>query len=82
MLKIRLKRMGRKKSPFYRLVVLENRTRRNGKPIEEVGFYNPITKKYKINNGKINKWLKYGAKPTKTVFNLLKKTNSLKIIKN
>ena len=82
MLKIRLKRMGRKKSPSYRLVVLENRTRRNGKPIEEVGFYNPVTKKCWINIGKIDKWLKYGAKPTKTVFNLLKKTNSLKIIKN
>ena len=82
MLKIRLKRMGRKKNPSYRLVVLENRTRRNGKPIEEVGFYNPITKKYWINSGKIDKWLKYGAKPTKTVFNLLKKNNSMKIIKN
>ena len=82
MLKIRLKRIGHKKRPSYRLVVLENRTRRNGKPIEEVGFYNPITKNYWINSGKIYKWLKYGAKPTKTVFNLLKKTNSLKIIKN
>ena len=82
MLKIRLKRMGRKKKPTYRLVILENRTKCNGKPIEEVGFYNPITKNCWINVGKINKWLKYGAKPTKTVLYLLKKTNSLKIIKN
>ena len=44
MLKIRLKRIGRKKRPSYRLVILENKARRNGKPIEEVGFYNPITK--------------------------------------
>ena len=82
MLKIRLKRMGRKKVPSYRLVVLENRSRRNGKPIEEVGFYDPTTKNCRINVGKIKKWLKYGAKPTKTVLYLLKKTNSLKIIKN
>ena len=82
MLKIRLKRMGRKKSPSYRLVILQSRARRNGKPIEEVGFYNPITKACRINTGKITKWLKYGAKPTKTVYYLLEKANNLKIIKN
>ena len=52
MLKIRLKRMGRKKRPSYRLVVLENKTRRNGKPIEEIGYYNNITKKFCINDCK------------------------------
>jgi len=80
MLKIRLKRMGRRKKTFYRLVVLQSRTRRNGKPIEEVGFYDPITKLCRIDTSKIAKWIKYGAKPTKTVFYLLEKTNSFKII--
>jgi len=73
MLKIRLKRLGCKKNPSYRLVILENKSRRNGKSIDEVGFYNPITKECRINSGKVNKWLKYGAKPTKTVLNLLEK---------
>ena len=77
MLKLRLKKIGRKRSPSYRLVIMESTSRRDGKAIEEVGFYNPITKIYKFDNEKINKWLSYGAKPTKTVFNLLKKIEIL-----
>jgi len=73
MLKLRLKRVGRKRSPSYRLVIMENTTRRDGRPIEEVGYYNPISKDYKFDAEKIQKWLNYGTKPTKTVFNLLKK---------
>ena len=73
MLKLRLKRTGRKGSPSYRLVIMENTTRRDGRPIEEVGYYNPITKQSYFDIDKINKWLKYGVKPTETVFNLLKK---------
>jgi len=69
MLKLRLKRIGRKRSPAYRLVVMENTFRRDGKPIEEVGYYNPIEK--------IQKWLNYGAKPTDVVANLLKKADIL-----
>jgi small subunit ribosomal protein S16 len=48
MLKLRLKRMGRKRAPAYRLVVIESRTRRDGRPVEEVGFYNPISKECKF----------------------------------
>lgn len=73
MLKLRLKRVGRKRYPTYRLVIMENITKRDGKPIEEVGYYNPITKQHKFETEKIKKWLKYGVKPTETVFNLLKK---------
>lgn len=74
MLKLRLKRTGRKRSPSYRLVIMENTFRRDGRPIEEVGYYNPITKQYKFNADKIKKWLNYGAKPTQTVLTLLKKS--------
>lgn len=77
MLKLRLKRVGRKRSPSYRLVIMENTTRRDGRPIEEVGYYNPISKDYKFDAEKIQKWLNYGIKPTKTVFNLLKKAEIL-----
>jgi small subunit ribosomal protein S16 len=73
MLKLRLKRTGRKRFPSYRLVIMENTFRRDGRPIEEVGYYNPITKQSRFDSEKIRKWLGNGAKPTKTVFNLLKK---------
>lgn len=73
MLKLRLKRIGRKRSPSYRLVIMENTCRRDGRPIEEVGYYDPISKNYKFEIEKIQKWLNYGAKPTETVANLLKK---------
>lgn len=73
MLKLRLKRLGKKRSPSYRLVIMENTFRRNGRSIDEVGYYNPITKQYKFDTEKIKKWLGYGAKPTETVFYLLKK---------
>jgi small subunit ribosomal protein S16 len=73
MLKLRLKRLGKKRYPSYRLVVMENTSRRNGRPVDEVGYYNPMTKDYKFNADKIKKWLSYGVKPTDTVFQLLKK---------
>ena len=73
MLKLRLKRIGRKRSPSYRLVIMENTTRRDGRPVEEVGYYDPISKKCKFDSTKIEKWLNYGVKPTKTVLALLKK---------
>ena len=79
MLKLRLKRTGRKGSPSYRLVIMENTTRRDGRPIEEVGYYNPITKQSYFDIDKINKWLSYGVKPTETVFNLLKKADIISI---
>jgi len=73
MLKLRLKRIGRKRAPSYRLVIMENSCRRDGRPIEEVGYYNPISKQYHFDSIKIKKWLNHGVKPTKTVFHLLKK---------
>ena len=73
MLKLRLKRIGRKRSPAYRLVVMENLARRDGRPVEEVGYYDPISKKSKFDVEKIQKWLNYGVKPTEVVSNLLKK---------
>ena len=73
MLKLRLKRTGRKRTPSYRLVIMENSFRRDGRPIDEAGYYSPITKQYKFDAEKIKKWLTYGAQPTETVLNLLKK---------
>lgn len=64
MLKLRLKRSGRKKQPSYRLVVMENTTRRDGRPIEQVGYYNTITKQSYFDVLKIKKWLNHGVKPT------------------
>jgi len=73
MLKLRLKRTGRKRSPSYRLVIMENTSRRDGRPIEEVGYYDPLTKNSKFDIEKIKKWLSYGVQPTETVSSLLKK---------
>jgi len=78
MLKLRLKRVGRKRSPSYRLVIMESKSRRDGRPIDEVGYYNPISKQYKFEVEKIQKWLGYGVKPTETVLNLLKKAEIIK----
>ena len=73
MLKLRLKRLGKKRYPFYRLVIMESTSRRNGRPVDEVCYYNPMTKDYKFDPDKIKKWLSYGVKPTDTVLTLLKK---------
>ena len=54
---------------------MENTTRRDGRPIDEVGYYNPITKQSQFDTDKITKWLSYGVTPTKTVLNLLKKAD-------
>lgn len=78
MLKLRLKRNGRKRQPSYRLVIMESTSRRNGRPIDEVGYYNPITKELSVNEDKIIQWLKYGVQPTETVVQLLKKSNLIK----
>jgi len=70
--KIRLKRMGAKKTPFYRIVVADSRSPRDGRYIEIVGTYNPVTQpaKVEINEELVLKWLKDGAKPSDTVRNL------------
>ena len=74
--KIRLRRMGAKKSPFYRLVVADSRYPRDGRFIEEVGTYNPMTEpaEIKIDKEKVEKWLATGAQPTDSVKSLLKKS--------
>ncbi len=73
--KIRLKRMGAHKKPFYRIVVADSRAPRDGRFIEEIGFYNPVSepKEIKIDDQKALKWLQTGAQPTDTVKYLLKK---------
>lgn len=71
--KIRLKRIGAKKNPFYRIVVADSRSARNGRPIEEIGYYNPITKDIKIDGEKAQDWMGKGAQPTETVRALFKK---------
>lgn len=78
--KIRLTRMGKKKHPFYRVVVADQRARRDGAPIEEIGYYNPMTNpaEIKIDADKANKWLANGAQPTDTVRALLKKSDIIK----
>ena len=73
--KIRLRRMGAKKAPFYRVVVADSRFPRNGRFIEEIGTYNPLTEpaEVKIDAEKAKKWIANGAQPTDTVKSLLKK---------
>ena len=75
--KMRLKRMGAKKKPFYRVVAADARAPRDGKFIDEVGYYNPITKDLKIDNEKASEWIKKGAQPTETVRALLKKSGAI-----
>lgn len=73
MLKLRLKRYGRKGQPCYRIVAMDSRTKRDGKVIEELGFYNPITSETHLKYDKIIVRLKSGAQPTETVKNILVK---------
>lgn len=67
--KIRLRRMGAHKAPFYRIVVADSRAPRDGKFIEEIGYYNPLTEpaEVKVNEEKANAWLANGAQPTEVV---------------
>lgn len=72
MVKIRLKRLGYKKNPSYRIVVIDGRCKREGAPIEELGFYNPKTKEMKLNLASAQEWVKKGAQATATVTYLMK----------
>ncbi len=78
MVKIRLKRMGAKKKPFYRIVVADSRTPRDGRFIEEIGYYNPLKEpaEIKVDAEKVKKWISNGAQPTDTVKALLKKSGA------
>lgn len=72
MVKIRLKRLGYKKNPTYRIVVIDSRSKREGAPIEELGFYNPKTKEMKLNLQSAKEWVGKGAQTTATVTYLMK----------
>lgn len=78
-LKIRLKRMGMKKKPFYRVVVADINSPRDGRFVEEIGFYDPMTEPATINidTEKAKKWLQNGALPTETVRHLLEKSGAI-----
>lgn len=71
--KIRLRRMGAHKKPFYRIVVADSRFPRDGRCIEEIGYFNPMVEpaEVKLDMEKVNKWIKNGAKPTDRVKNII-----------
>ncbi|EQB4341600.1 30S ribosomal protein S16 [Clostridium botulinum] len=73
--KMRLRRMGSKKSPFYRVIVADARSPRDGRFVEEIGYYNPLTEPstIKLDEEKIQTWIKNGAQPTSIVERLIKK---------
>mgnify|MGYP002544424748 CR=1 FL=1 len=73
MVKIRLQRQGKKKAPFYHIVVADSRTARDGKIIEQIGTYDPMTNPatVNLNKEKVEQWIKNGAKPTDTVKKLI-----------
>ena len=73
MIKLRLKKYGRKGQPCYRIVAMDSRTKRDGASIEELGFYNPMTDERHLKFERIKTRLKQGAKPTETVYNILVK---------
>ena len=75
MLKIRLKRLGAKKAPSYRIIVINSTTKREGKPIQELGFYNPKTKEMKLDKAAAESWISKAAQPTETAAYLIKNCN-------
>ena len=79
MVKIRLRRMGAKKSPYYRIVVADSHFPRDGRFIEEIGTYNPLAEpsEIKVDAERAQAWIKNGAQPTDTVKNLLKKVGAI-----
>lgn len=82
--RIRLKRMGSKKNPFYRIVVADSRSPRDGRQIEAIGYYNPLTEpaQVKIDEELALKWLRNGAQPSDTVRNLLSRQGILEKFHN
>ena len=79
MLKIRLKRTGRKTKPFYRIVLMENLSKRDGKSIAEIGFYDPIKKIIKFDKVVLHKYINHGAYPTDTIRHLIYKMLNEKV---
>jgi len=78
MLAIKLKRVGKKKQASFRIVIAEKRSKMGGRFIDDLGFFNPHTDKFEIDKEKTSYWLKVGAQPTDSVFNLLVKAEILK----
>ena len=79
MVRMRLKRMGMKKKPFYRIVAVDSASRRDGRALDYVGYYNPMTEPadIKIDQEKVKSWMERGAQPTDTVRALLKKSGAI-----
>lgn len=78
MVSLRLKRMGSNKRPFYRIVAIDSRSRRDGAYIEQIGTYNPLNDQVTVNNEIALKWLSEGAKPSNTVKNIFTKKGIMK----
>jgi small subunit ribosomal protein S16 len=81
MVKLRLKRYGKKREVSYRIVAMHSQTRRDGRPLEELGFYNPRTDETRLDVPAIVKRLQEGAQPTETVRNILRKANVLEQVR-
>lgn len=84
MVKIRLKRLGAKRRPYYRIVIMDSRTPRDGRAIEELGFYHPVEaeeKQIKVDQVRVDEWIKNGAQPTKTVKKLLNRAKAAQAAK-
>jgi len=81
MVKLRLKRYGKKRQPSYRIIAIESKTRREARPLEELGYYNPRTKETVLETGGLLKWLRYGAQPTETLDGILKKAGIYEMMK-
>jgi small subunit ribosomal protein S16 len=77
--RLRLKRLGKPKNPHFRLVAIDGRSKRDGKPIEVLGYYNPLPKAkvINVNTERVDYWLKQGAQASKTVSSLLKRASKL-----
>ncbi len=81
MVKLRLKRYGKRRQPTYRIIAIESKTRREGRPLEELGYYNPRTKETVLETAGLLKWLRRGAQPTDTVDSLLRKAGIYEMLK-
>lgn len=82
MIKLRLKRFGKKREVSYRIVAAQSTSRRDGRPLEELGFFNPRTDEVRLDTEAIVRRLKQGAQPTETVRSLLRKNNVFELLKS
>jgi small subunit ribosomal protein S16 len=81
MVKLRLKRYGKKRQPSYRIVAIDSRERRQARPLQELGHYNPRTKEITLEAAEVLKWLRQGAQPTETLESILKKAGIYELLK-